>query len=373
MDSYRDKISALQREIQTDQQNIARDYQGIGESVYADPPAEVKTEPVVGEIADRLEQIDANNEQIRRIEEIAARLAAIDEEIQADKRGIRELEEGLGPVYESVGMVAFRVYKENPFIDQEYVTLFSDMVNNQEEIRDVENELAEIEAGLEQKPFLERVVLKGKVLLLKSRRSSRESALPRLARRVGEQICAGDFIDTMDDAALSEAAAPCLEVKSRVKEIEERDLALREEAETLTVELESLGAEKRYARRVSEIRRENENIEHALTDLYRRLGEVYRESLDGEPAESDRKKLLASIQDAENANSDREEHIKRLQAAIEVKRLTDEIGKMEGSIKSLQERIERQQAEIETIQGKIGETEALKAEQEQLRGDEATL
>ncbi len=373
MDSYRDKISALQREIQTDRQNIAKDYQGIGESVYADPPSDVKPEPVVGEIADRLEKIDANNKNIRRIEEIAARLAAIDEELQADKRGIRELEEGLGPVYEQVGTVAFRVYKENPFIDQEYVTVFSDMVNNQEEIRDAENELAEIEAGLEQKPFLERVVLKGKVLLLKSRRSSRESALPRLARRAGEQICAGNFIESVDDPALNEAAGPCLDVKSRVNEIEERDLALREEAETLTVELETLGAEKRYSRRVSEIRRENENLEQALADLFQKLGEVYRGTLDGEPAEADRKKLLASIRDAEKANDDREEHIQRLQAAIEVKRLNDEIGRMEGSIKSLQERIERQQAEIESIREKIGETEGLRAEQEELRGDEASL
>lgn len=307
--------------------------------------------------ADRrqIERIGTLRSTHERIVAIGERLAEIAKaRAELEHRG-RELGAELEPHYRTIGENAFRVFRDNPLIDQEYADIFTPVLDAAEEIKQSRSELARAEAELSEKPFLEKMVLRGRIIVLRNRLSLRESALERLYKDAGRQIAGTDFITTIGDPGLDEAAAPFLDLMDESRRIEQEMAVLDEERASLRSELSGLGVERRPAARISELDHEIEQAESTRRESLIQIatavaGSDLAQEVGGEAA--DRFEEIAQARRREEAARDR---LARIDAALEAERLSGDRDQVDASMK-------RKRDQIESITGDINELERKKAD-----------
>lgn len=210
------------------------------------------------------EQYHATDSLKTRIIAIDERLLKLQEDEAALRDGIRELSQDLDPIYEEIGRIAFNIYRGNPLVDQEYADIFSPMVEVNGEIAGIDAAVNEQQALLDDKPFLEKMVIRGRMALLKSRRTTREGTLKRLIRKAGQAIMKTAFVDEIADPTLSAAAEPFRERVQKTRQHEEELDSVQADRSRLREELESLGVEKRPRKRLDELDAEMEQIRRQL-------------------------------------------------------------------------------------------------------------
>ncbi len=202
------------------------------------------------EVTEQVQAVEAARDRIGEVED---RLLAVKERTTEIQSEIRRLSENMDPIYEEIGGIAFDVYRGNPLVDQEYADIFSALVEVNSELSGIDGAIADQQALLETKPFLEKMVIRGRIALLKNRRTTRDGSFRRLVRRAGRDIMGTVFIDEIGDPKLTAAAEP---YRDRLRDAREResDLATAEEERSaLNEELEKLGATKRPHKKREEL------------------------------------------------------------------------------------------------------------------------
>jgi hypothetical protein len=172
----------------------------------------------VTESAKQLRGIEA---KIATLEEAQRRQAAIKQEIANTRARIAAIDEDMGPLYETIGRAAFAVFQDNPFIGPPYAGLFQELSEEIQGLEEVHQELTEEERDIDEKAFLDRMIARGKVTWLKSRKQSREHSLEKHFRDAGKKIVETDFADVVEDPGLNSAVRPYEHQRRRIETLRE--------------------------------------------------------------------------------------------------------------------------------------------------------
>ena len=372
MDSYKKKIDRIQDEMEQMRALIAQDHVAIGSYLLANEPARLSSKKLAArkDEVNRIEaEIESHKRYIEKINAVLNRQQQIENDISKHQLEIEELDQSVAPMYQQIGEQAFEIYKQNPFVDQQFVDLFSDLVKNEEDIRDIDEQLDHLEKETGEKPFLDRMVAKGKIALLRNRRTTREQNTPRLMRKAGKAVTESNFVTVVDAPALTRALEPYHEVHTRIDQIRRLITDLENERATLDSELTELEADKKPVRRVSELEQQIESLRVTLESVYQQTGNTYLTEFnkDEQPPQAITEPA-ARVQTRNKEIAALEKQIERLRAAITVEELDDKISGYQKKISALEEKIAEQQRMVQQYQQEMTDAEAEKARLEKQRG-----
>lgn len=361
LEQARGRISDYQRQIE-------ESYRQIGLQVLESPPAKVSTE--FAELTDRINQIDETTQGydalVTRIREIEDRLAEIKDQLASDAEQIRRIEKENSAYYESIGEAAYEHYRRNPEVAEQYTSLFQPIVDIHDELSSISQEIGAAEEELSRKSFFDKVVVRGRLALLRTRQANKEGSIPKLYYRIGERIVGTEFPHDADSTDLNQAMQPYRENARRVEEIEQRRSDLEQERERLATELEEAGATRRPSKRIREIeslRAENESRRaELLTDLGKTALEI-DESVDSSAPE------VANIDTAKAGISTEEGSIERLEAAIAVEQLESRIEQIGEEIEQKNRRISELKKEVTQLKKEKSQLESERDQAIEKRGD----
>lgn len=301
---------------------------------------------------------------------IDTRQAQIRAEMKELQQEHDQLDTGLDPVYEQIGTVAFRLFREHPLVDASYSGAFEDLARYHDQVRAIDTELDRIGAGNDgsNRKLLEKVGLKSREFLLRNRRSMKENQLPRLLTRAGRELVDGDFVDAMDDEELNRAAQPYRDVRERQARIRASLDELSAESGRLVEEFNAVSG----GRKLAPARREREStIETSRTRLNEVLAAI------GKAAEEADIVSVAQEVEAIRREEARAAHFRTLIARLEAGR---EVLRVEKELDALVARQEKTAGQIRELESQIRsieqEQKARKTELAQYRserGDESDL
>lgn len=301
-------------------------------------------------------EVENSSSVLERMITIDERQAAIRDRMKALQKERDSLADGLEPVYERIGALAFQLFRNNPMVDSRYSTIFADLARYHDDVRKLEHELDRYgaAAGRDKRPFMERLGTGSRTFLLRNRRKVRENQLPGLLQRAGHDLAESGFIEQMDDEELNQAAGPILQMRMRREEIDRELETLRSESGELLKEFNGLSDGKRLAK----ARREREDeIDRTRTRLVAVLSGMGA-AVVGDPPEA-----LAEQAAALQTCRERITHFDSLLARLEAGREAQELS---SRVASLDEQIGQLKAERDNLQDRL-------KEQESLRGDESEL
>lgn len=329
-----------------------------------------------------LDQLLAEHDEIREGMSLAGsaiqRMTDIDErenEIRQTMKKLRsereELGRGLSGVYEQIGAVAFRLYRESPLVDAGYSSAFEALARYQDEVRAIENKISRLNRDGEDqtKPgFLERLKSGSRDYYLRNRKNARENRLPRLLQSTGEQLAQGDFISQVDDEELNRVSEPLRQVHRRWDEIDQELQDLSRESGRLVEEFNDLsggqGLKRARGDREADITRLREQLDSVLLQIG-----LIAEGQNPPPLKDDLDKL-ASLR---KALSEQDTLLARLHAGQQAEYVMRDLGACTREQEKRTREIEELQEQLRKLQD---EESALRAQLKQLeteRGDPAEL
>ena len=370
MSAFSEKRQEAHAELSTLNQRVRAQLAAAGQAIV-ESGAVPSEEPFAAllandaEIASRLKELRATRE---RIVSIGERLVDIRNKTDRLDARRKEISGELEPHYQTIGENAFRVFRDNPLVDQEYADIFTPVLEAHEEIKLTRTEIDRAEVELADKPFLEKMVVRGRIIVLRNRLSLRESQITRLYRDAGRQITATDFITTIGDPGLEQAAGPFLGMTDEWRRIDDELRAYEKERESLHRELMTLGVERRAAGRITEIDEEIQAAESARKDSLIAIANAARQSgnVDGLGDEVRSHLDAAAITEAQRAAV--EERVERLEAALQIERMYGEVQLIESTIARKRAQIEKLSDDIAGLEREKESLAGMAAEAEKRRG-----
>ena len=374
MSAFTDKREEIRSELSFLEERLRAQLAAAGQAIVESDRvvADAPPDPLIAADAQLRARLQELHDIRDRVVEIGNRLAEIKQaDDELDKRR-KELGAQLEPHYQAIGENAFRVYRSNPLVDQEYADIFTPVQEAHEEIRQTKGELEQAESELEDKPFLEKMVVRGRIIVLRNRLSLRESQIARIYRDAGKQIAATDFITTIGDPELEKAAAPFLEMMDESHRLEDESAALEVERETLQDELRTLGVERRAATRLSEIDDLIQAAEAERKESLIAIANAVRETSDADFGDEARVEL-ETVGAIERDRHEARERLERVEAAIQIERMRGEADHVETTIGRKRSQIEKLQADIDELERQKASLEGMIAEAEKRRGPQDDL
>lgn len=276
------------------------------------------------------------------------RMIAIDQRQTEIRDEMKELQKeqdqafkGLEEVYEQIGSVAFRMFREHPLLDARYSAVFENLARYQDDMRRLDTELdrysAEPASGAGS--LFERLGTRSRRAILRNRRSVRENQLPRLLQDAGRRLMDTDFVERIDDEELNRVAAPVFAARENRNRLDERLTALREESGRLVEEFNDLSRGKKLPRarrdREGEIDTARSELNAVLSQLGAIAGAAPPESLEA---------AARSLRECEQRTEHFTELIHRLEAGAEARRISGEIDDLEARIAETETRLQELRA-----------------------------
>lgn len=275
MNDYTARIKEIQAAISQTQHECAAQQRLIGSRVVELPAA---AQPEGTELL--VENAKAISARVDHASSAIERMMQIDERQDVIRRTMKELQgerdqlaKGLEPVYQQLGAVAFRIFREHPVVDAKYSDAFANLARYQDEVRAIDRELEQLNAGRESAAgtVFNRIARRGRNIMLQSKRSGREGRLPRLLQEAGRTLWETDFVAEMDDDELSQVAQPLQTVAERASAITDELQSLKDESGELLDEFNTLSRGQKLQRarqdREAEIATAREELNTVLLEL----------------------------------------------------------------------------------------------------------
>ncbi|MFW6235126.1 MAG: hypothetical protein ACOC4I_07135 [Spirochaetota bacterium] len=369
------RITERQSVIRSLQDSMASENRAIGTAILESPPEDLGAElsDIRSRILDIQESAAGYSSLIERIHQITARRAEIQEEKNTLQAEIRTIDKDRENFYESIGEAAYEAAQQDPSHAQDFQQLFDEMQAAREEIESLRHQVNEAEDELTKKRFFDKVVVRGRLALLRGKLTNKEGSLPRLFFRLGQRVAESTFAREVASTDLDEALEPYKKSSLRVQELNEEIQALQNEARGLETELEEAGAGKRPGRRISELEQLTQDCERERKTLLEQLGDQSRSTVSEASlpkAAADAAHRVSELEkqiEAENA------HIERLKAGIEALRIMEEIGQVERDVAAKNEAIKELKASVSELKKRKTELESMRDEALQRRGPEEDL
>ena len=316
------------------------------------------------------ERVESASSAIERMIHIDERQAEIREQMKTLQKERDDTFRGLESVYEQVGAVAFRLFKQHPLIDAGYSSAFQALARYQDDIRSIDGRMDRINAepASGKRSVVERIGAKSRSFFLKNRRTVRENQLPKLLQETGRALAGTEFVSEMDDEELNHVSQPLLAAEERRAAIDASLTALREESGRLVAEFNSLSEGKKLPRARKDREAEIESARGEMNQLLQSLG---RTAVSDPPeALSDE---LHALEECEKRTAHFDELIRRLQAGHKAELLNAEIAELAKKQDDVRARIEEQQKELERLGTQEQNQRQEQARLEAERGDVTDL
>ncbi|MCA1753722.1 MAG: hypothetical protein LC641_03270 [Spirochaeta sp.] len=371
MKNYRKKIDALRDETAKLEQNLQEEFAALGthlRKTYPDLCQEEIAQEACREYEEADERLSSTQESKTRIATIQSRTEAIRQEISDGSSERKHLQQEASAVFPGIGRRAFEIFHDNTYLEADYAERFSEIAAAQNEVNRLQAELDEQEAILESKPFLDRIVTRGRVVLLKNRVSSRSEAMEKQYRRLGETIVDSEFIREVNDEELNRIAEPYFAAERRISDIADRAEQLDKERNELESELSQLCEGRRPGKASSvlddHIQQLRDNQYNALAQFARKVSTILSDEMRKTAAS-----YLERIASTESTVSEKQVTIQRLEAALEVERLQSEIEQVNNDIGLREREIEAAEKQKTELFERRAELEEERAAQENKRGN----
>lgn len=328
-------------------------------------------EDLVREYEKTRDILETASSAIERMMDIDTRQNEIKQAMKTLRTEREELGQGLSGVYEQIGAVAFRLFKESPLIDAGYSSAFEALARYQDEIRTLENKLKQLNQGHEdhsKRGILKRLRTSGKDMYLRNRKNARENRLPGLLQTTGEQLAQGDFITQVNDEELNRVSEPLRVVKQRWDEIDAELQQLADESGRLVEEFNSLSGGRGFHRARGERETEIADAREKMNDTFLTIGKIVEEQRPEEFSET-----IEYLEKLRRQVAECDTRLARLHAGRQMEVVSRELD----SCRKQQEKTHTEIAELKERLRKLKEEEsALESQLQQLeseRGDPAEL
>ncbi len=356
MGDYQEKLATLSTESRKLEEAQGELLRAIGEFAYANAASLTidPEDPTLAAVLDAEKRLSGIEGRLSQLAEIERRQAGIKQEIANARSRVQAIDEEMAPLYQDIGRSAFSVYQDNPFIDPAYAELFQELEREVGALEEVEQELGEEERDIEEKPFLDRMLARGKVTWLKSRKQSREHSLEKHFRKVGKKIVETDFADVVEDPGLNAATRPYENQRQRID-------TLKEQVRALEADLEHHQEESREGdageSSPTSLERQKASLEANLAEAQRNLGRRILRTVkkDAIPEAIKEETEAARRLDREIAGKVREENrLNRARRRSELEKkaeaLDRQVRELRGQAADLEKERERLAGEIEELE-----------------------
>lgn len=370
MKNYRKAIGTLRDESAELQKTVHQEFSELGARLrnsYPDLCQGEHAQEHCREYAEAGERLAIAQESKTRIVAIQSRIEAIRQEISDGSSERKHLQQEAASVFPGIGRRAFEIFHDNTYLEADYAERFSEISAAQNEVDRLQAELDEQEAILESKPFLERIVTRGRVVLLRNRVASRNEAMEKQYRRLGESIVGSEFIQEVNDEELNRVAEPYFAAERRITDIADRAEQLDHERSELESELSQLCEDRRPSKAISELDDRMEQLRETQSNALAQFARIVKDNLNDEMRETV-KTQIERIESLEDEISKKQARIQRLEAAVEVERLESEINQMNQDIGLREREIEAAEKRKAELYERRSELEQERAVQEEKRG-----
>jgi len=377
MKDYQQRVNELYNQLDDIAANRNTVYAEIGRTLYRSHPNTIEAP----DYQDLVTQITAQNDEISKIAATVTRLEEIGERMKVlgldrgdkeEKKG--ELQQELRPHYRTIGETAFRLFRENPLIDSKYTEIFQPLSENYDEVRQLERELAALHGEQAKRPFVERLMKRGRDLLLKSRIQAKQEKRDALHEEAGKKLAETDFIALIDDPDLNEAAEPYRNIAEQISAIDEQIVAIDKEIQELNAEQQEKSGGKRLQRAFSDLKESRELRESQQEELFSQLGRRFAEAR-GEEVEvpQDLESYFEELRQLRRKEADSKGAIERLEAALKIQELANRIRQTEEEKARQQKKLEKIRQSIEELDKEVDYLEQERGRMEEIRGSEDDL
>jgi chromosome segregation ATPase len=377
MGNYKSVIRSLQSNIDAERQEIGSEYKNIGKYLFTEGmestenPVQETNFASGKEIKSDIQELDDTIDEINTVTEQQQNFR---NQIKTNISSIKALKTQNREYYEQIGEAAYEAYKRNPFIDKRYKDLFLELEQNHQELKEMENDIDRNEQNIAEKPFFNKMMKRGKLFLLKNKRTSKVNAIPRFYKNIGEQICESDFLDSTENELIKNTAQPCIDRRKSIRELENKNDKLENEIASLDEELSTLCSGNRPDREINRLKKEKQDKENQLEGVYESIGIAFvskpEEKLSNDPNVT---KPLTKIRSIEENIRKEDEKITKLSAAIRVEELCSSINKLEDSIIAKENQITQLTDEINKTKEQLVDAQREKEQFESIRGPEESL
>ncbi|TVQ26305.1 MAG: hypothetical protein EA383_05845 [Spirochaetaceae bacterium] len=375
MIDYEKRITEKQGVIESLENQISSAHGEIGEALLREPPQDLNANlsDLRSEILEIEKTASGYSSVIERIHQISDRKSAIQEEISSLQIQIRDIEKDNENFYESIGEAAYEAVRNDPSHTSDFADLFDEMRSARLEIESISEQIRSAEEELENKRFFDKVVVRGRLALLRGKLANKEGSLPRLFFRLGQRVVESNFSDSVDSSDLDQAFEPYTRNRDRAAELSSQLEKLQDELGGLESELEEAGAGRKPGRRITELERLTQECEQKRASLLQKLGKTARTDVAETTLADAARAALDRIAEHEKQIESENDQIERLQAGIEARKLIEEIGRVDRDMASRNDAIKELKAAVGDLKKQKAELESKRDEAIERRGSEEDL
>ena len=377
MSNLRKLIGELGARVEALDQSIDRQTAFLGEQLIRIDDPEIAETPIAEpyrKARSLLKSAGDKRDLVRRIEDFVAQLAELGGMLKEKQAGITQKEREIRTHFSEVGQASYRAWLDHEAEASSYKEMFTGIDRLEDDVERIEEEQTKIRDPGAERPLFDRALGGVRSVVLSGRLRARESQRARIFEELGKRVCESDFAPTVDDEALSEIMKPVESLRRSLETLRDEEQSLSDRKAKLLSELTSMGVKEGSQRKVRELEGEVSRTEQQLRDQCSTTGRMYLEyELHGRVTNEGINKVYDRISVLRQERMSAEDRMKRLSAAIEVKRIEEQVADAHARIERMRSEIRKVQDEIESLQQQLAQLEEEKKRQLEVRGEERHL
>ncbi len=354
MSSHEKSIAALKRKQNENNNVIQHQFEILGNTLTDLSDEVLSGTPFhesVRQIRAMRDLISDKEKTVSKWNEITGRMGEIDDAIKQTEAAIAGKREELAPRYEEIGEAALSAYLQNPESHGMLKDALSGALTTNENIREKERELESLETPTKAESFFSKTFAKGKGMVIRGSLRSKSAQRSKQLRDVGERISAMDLDEIPDDSPLNSTISsiePVIDDLDGLRAKLEDQKEDREKAESERLEIEKRERMRNPVRNLQhEIERLRVQVDEQCLEVGKQLADTDMSSL---PEDQRIAPVLQTIEEKREGNRQYSDLIDKLNAAIEVDRLSDEIRRKQRSKENLEKQISELDEEIKRLE-----------------------
>ena len=361
------EVKACESALQSELRNLGEHLSSMKEDVFSGSDFE-KLFQEAKQLRDTIPQTSRIKERILKA---AGRRKDLQDKLKRSKDVLSRAARDKDTAYEKIGELAFAEYDRERLEYPSIAKVLSEFADVREDKREIDNELERYQHSVSRKGFWKKLADAGRIAYLRTSRSVLQRRLPLKFRAAGEALCTQQVGD-LSEGAFADLLSLCREKEARFAQARKENLKLLKDEEKIEEELKNLGGGITYQSSVRSLEKQIRLSSQRLEEVYRSLGEAYREKPPAKPT-GKIAGILSKIDKFERKRAENNHHIERLRAAIEIKKLADQNLGLSEKVKELEKSIERKQREVEKIRAGIDQKKMDISRLKKVRGQEESL
>jgi hypothetical protein len=319
-------------------------------------------------------RLPAGRKQVRRIMQCVEKNAELEVKLREASERFAELERESESICEEIGRYGYAAFRSQSLPLEPLLGVFSKVGRQEQELQGLVEDQERSRGSMRSGNILRFIGEAGRGFFIRSAVGFKRKAVARAYAEAGRALAESELPEQIGDAALKLKVAPYSENRQRLEAITREAEELRAAQSALWEEMKELGVEKSHQKRVREIEREIRQTEDELVLSCRRLGELYRaKPVRSFATDPEVKNRLRRASQAEKRADKHRRRIERIEAAIAIDALDEEVRGMRDKIEKLTREIRAREHEVRGLEKRIGASDTERERLVKARGPEQGL